>query len=235
MALVFDGTGKISFPNIMDFGSFTKPLFISSVCKTFVSNSYQYIFAGHTYDNSSFGGMLLAFPSDQTYESRILIGQATTNYATNSINNAMSTQGVVGNWAFVGVQYRGNKTTPSDMYIERFKNGNIPSDVKDASFTSASGTQTDQDGHNTIGGRLYDGLRNFLGWIEYVAIWFDCELTTEEIASLSNGISPFKIRPQNLVFCPMLQNPDHIIDIISGQKGQKIGGVYRARGPGISY
>lgn len=59
-----------------------------------------------------------------------------------------------------------------------------------------------------IGCRIQNGSITgpLYGYIEEVGIW-NAELTPEEIKALSNGVTPDKIRPQNLKFyCPLTRD-----------------------------
>lgn len=225
--------GKIVFPNVRSWAS-NKPYFIGSIIRTYVETSYQYIFTGQNSANSSVGGFILTCPSSVSGEIRFFSVHDSTSYSFGSGEGIMNAQGLTGNWSFIGSQYFGDSSIASNLYGVRFKNSKV-GDVVGGSLTTPFGAISDDTGSVVIGGRTYDQLRNFWGWIEYVAAWEDCVLTEEEVWALCDGASPFRIRPQNLVFAPILIDPDNIIDTVSGRKGQKLGGVYRARGPGISY
>jgi len=224
MALHFNGTDSyIKFPNIRHTTDLEPSVLVVFHKPTALdAATHQYLFAQSDAGEATLGGVSLTIVFN-TDDYRVFVGRDTVKYNTSS-GSAVKW----GQWNMTFVYNTGNLTDDNNprMINIVFPYPTYPSLAYLAdSNVGGSGNYIPGAGNWAIGASGYNSFSHYEGDIEYVAYYSGIGHLGEDLISLISGASPLKIQIKYLKFFVKLNDPNNIIDIISGRKAGIVGSL----------
>lgn len=203
----FNGsTDRIDWSSISDL--IGKPMTVSAWIKIDTFKANQYIITTHNSGDTAWGRVFNIIQSDTVYHLNFVFNRTSQT----SIGSNTDIASLTGRWVHVLVTYNGLGFLYTDLqfYIDGSATGTHTE-------LAGSGTENNQQGSWSIGGRIYSDDRNIDGSIGEVAVW-DRVLTSDEITYLAQ-MSPLESGTnicEGLLFCV---HPDEPKDLVTDATG----------------
>lgn len=228
MALYFDGSSYIKFPNIKHTPDFEPCAIVALIRPDDEHSTLKYILSQEEATSGYSGGESLYILTNDEIKSGVK--RASGLKSSTTTDSPM----IFEEWNVIISSDFGDLDSTSSPAIYCGKLGGSLS-LSTVSSALSSNFYEEPKGHWGVGGYAPLDSNFFIGSIEYLA-YYQGDSLAGNMDSFIAGISPTKIAPKYLKFFVRLSDPNNVIDLISGRKAGIIGSLTEPTSqPRVSY